>query len=68
MYKTVYDLSREELDELKTSYYDQLQYTDDANTFLCYDAIPDDVIFNHYAGISFTDDDFFCNQKEEEEN
>ena len=22
--------------------------------------IPDDVIFNHYDGILFTDDDFFC--------
>jgi len=62
MYKNVHDLSRDELDELKASYYDQLQYTDDANTFLCYDEIPDDVIFNHYSEISFIDDDFFCNQ------
>lgn len=61
MYKTVYDLTREELEELKMSYYDELQYTDDADYFLCYDEIPDAVIFNHYAEISFVDDDFFCN-------
>lgn len=65
--KTVYDLSREELDELKAAHYDQLQYTDEPNEFLCYDEIPDDIIFHHYEGISFVDEDFFCNLEEEEE-
>lgn len=62
MYKTVYDINK---DELKMAYYDQLQYTDDADTFLCYDAIPDDVIFEQYDGICFVDDDFWCNVGEE---
>jgi len=61
MYKTVYELNREELDELKMSYYDELQYTDDADTFLCYDSIPDEAVFRHYDGIIFAEDDFFCN-------
>jgi len=64
--KTVHDLSREELDELKMAYYDQLQYTDDADSFLCYDAIPNSVIFEHYDGISFVNDDFFCNCESED--
>lgn len=60
-YKTVYDLNEEELLELKCAYYDILQYTDDADTFLCPDAIPDSIIREHYEGICFVDEDFFCN-------
>ena len=62
-YKTVYDLSPDELDELRDSYYWQYlgNGTIDVDTF---DGIPDDMLFEHYAGISFVNDDFFCNQKE----
>lgn len=67
MYKTVYDLTRDELYELKAVYYDALQYTDDAERFLYYDEIPDDVIFSHYDGVAFVDDDFFCNMEESEQ-
>ena len=62
--KTVYDLNRDQLDELKQTYACQLAETD--GDVLSYgelaDAsnIPDDVIFEHYNGVSFTDDDFFC--------
>lgn len=61
MYKTVYDLDDEELLELKYAYYDQLQYTDDADTFRMPEEIPDSVVLDHYVGILFTNDDFFCN-------
>ena len=64
--KTVYDLSRDELDELKEAYAVQLD--EDGISYgelLESHEIPDDVIFTHYAEISFVDDDFFCNQKEE---
>ena len=76
MCKTVYDLTRDELDELKESYFYQLRDNDDEvlwalnnpnsqdiDGITAPDQIPDSVIFEHYAGISFVDDDFFCNQK-----
>ena len=62
--KTVYDLNRDQLDELKQTYAFQLAETDgDALSYgELADAsnIPDDIIFEHYDGVSFTDDDFFC--------
>lgn len=62
MYKTVYDLNREELNELKDSMF----WADDAdeeilNGINYYWEIPDEVIYNHYNGISFVDEDFMCN-------
>ncbi len=69
MSMTVYDLSSEQLNELKQTYATQLldcgedeevlgiSYEQLANTT----EIPDEVIFNHYDGISFTEDDFFYN-------
>ena len=62
MYKTVYDLNREELNELKDSMF----WADDAdeeilNVINYYWEIPDEVIYNHYNGISFVDEDFMCN-------
>lgn len=32
--------------------YDELANADDI--------VPDDVVFNHYDGVVFSDDDFFC--------
>lgn len=61
---TVYELSREQLDELKQAYAIQLVEID--GDVIGYgrlaDAaeIPDDVIFQHYAGIMCSPDDFFC--------
>lgn len=58
-YKTVEDLSHAELEELRGSYFDQLDsdeiFEDDINN------ITDEILFEHYNGIVFTDDDFFCN-------
>lgn len=65
--KTVYDLNAEELLELKYAYYDQLQYTDDADIFREPEDIPDDVIRDHYAELLFSTDDFWCNCAEGEE-
>ena len=56
--------NKEQLDELKRTYACELAETD--GEVLSYgelvDAteIPDEIIFNHYDGIFFTDDDFFC--------
>lgn len=64
MYKTVYDLTREELDELKESFSHQEETQDIIKDGIVYSSmIPDEIIFNHYEGISFVTDDFFCNQK-----
>lgn len=60
VYMDVHDLTKEQIEELKFRLYDELQNTDDADTFLCYDDIPDEVIFEHYAGIAFVNDDFWC--------
>lgn len=66
MYRTVYDLNREELNELKQSYlcemYDQEGECPSYGELAAVDEIiPDDVVYSHYEDISFVDDDFFCN-------
>ena len=60
---TVRELSGDQLNELKQTYAAQLAETgEEINYGELVEAIeiPDDVIFNHYDGILFTDDDFFC--------
>lgn len=65
-YKAVRELNRDELDELKTTYF----YSDDYDEKIVNAAglpvlfpgdIPDEIIFAVYDGISFVKDDFFCN-------
>jgi hypothetical protein len=62
MYKSVYELSREQLDELKETFF----YTDYASckpvgiNAETPDEIPDEIIFEWYDGISFVNDDFSC--------
>lgn len=60
---TVRELNREQLNELKQNYAtqlaeckgDEISYGELVES----ESIPDEVIFNHYDGIDFTDDDFF---------
>lgn len=77
MYKSVTELTREELNELKENYFIELLDAgeeaiilgDEWNEEECplselpdaAEFIPDEFIFEHYAGISFSADDFFCN-------
>lgn len=77
---TVLDLNRDQLIELKNSYMVQLadegvfaevmgvDYDEPScEDVSCADErIPDEVIFEHYDGIDFTPDDFFCSAGEEE--
>ena len=56
---TVYDLNDEQMDELKMSYF----YSDDVDEEIIGDIefwwdIPDDVIYDHYGGICFVEEDF----------
>lgn len=65
MYKMVQDLSRDELNELKSSFFYQDE-TQDINegTFSTPEEIPDEIIFEHYDGVYFVKEDFFCNIKD----
>jgi hypothetical protein len=60
--RIVTDLTRDELNELKAAYAEQLN--DDGISWgeLCESReIPDDIIFEHFGDIGFVEDDFFCN-------
>lgn len=58
---SVYELTRDQLDELKTAYFYQDEVQDILSEDIIYpEQIPDEVIFNHYDGIMFVDEDFFC--------
>ena len=63
VYRSVHELTDDELAELKGNYYWELMdlNDEDSDYFTCPEDIPDDVIFEHYSGICFVEDDFFCN-------
>lgn len=66
-YKTVYDLTDDEFEELKQTFFWQLMYDDpDGEEVLgditSWEELPDDAIYYHYDGIDFSEDDFWCNQ------
>ena len=62
MYKTVYDLNRDELNELKNSFYWQDETQDILeNACASPEEIPDYIIFERYDGLCFSNDDFYCN-------
>ena len=64
MYKTVYDLSPAEMDELKQSFFWQDETQDILQgDFESPEQIPDEIILEDYNGVCFVDDDFFCNIK-----
>ena len=58
MYRTTYDLSIDEMEELKKNLYQQLldDGTIDTNEF---DGVTDGMVHEHYEGIVFVDEDFF---------
>lgn len=63
---TVYELSRDQLDELKEHYFwgEETVHIPKFNHLglpaLFAGDIPDNVIFDYYAGIDFVNDDFCC--------
>jgi hypothetical protein len=59
----VKELNRDELNELKSSYLTKLK-EDESPSYQDYinaENIPDEIIFEEYAGITFVKEDFFCN-------
>ena len=61
--RTINELTQDELQELRETYFYQLLDTDPEALGFITEAsdIPIQVIFEHYGGISFTPDDFYCN-------
>jgi hypothetical protein len=56
---TVRDLNRHQLNELKESYACQLRQDGISWGELCEaHKIPDDIIFEHYDGVTFVEEDF----------
>lgn len=60
---TVHELNIAELEELKETYFQQLLDTDPEvlGNIESSDEISDWSIYNHYEGIEFVKEDFFCN-------
>lgn len=58
MYKTVKELSREQLEELRWSVFLDCAEKDD--TIESPEYVTDETLYALYDGVQFTDDDFFC--------
>ena len=57
----VTELSKDQLSELKYTFYYDTDTKDILPDYItCPEDIPDDIICDHYSGIDFVDDDFFC--------
>ena len=62
----VQDLTKEQLQELKDSYFWQEETQDIlGDDITSPDEIPDDVIFQYYEDVVFVDDDFICTAQED---
>lgn len=62
----VRDLTKEQLQELKEAYFWQEETQDIlGDDITSPDEIPDDVIFQHYEGVDFVNDDFICTMQED---
>ena len=62
--RTVDELNQDELEELRESYFYQLQDTDSevlGDIITSAEMIPMKNIITHYEGMIFTEEDFFCN-------
>lgn len=61
--RTVYELNKKEIDELKQSLY--FQFMDDGDDIVDaingWEDIPTSIVENHYDSVMFVNDDFFCN-------
>ena len=62
--KTVHELSTQELEELRDTYFAQLQDQGEEDEINSSHEIPMENVIQHYEGIMFVEDDFFCNAKD----
>jgi hypothetical protein len=58
--KTVNELNKNELEELRTTYYIHLLECGNGDYFSA-SRVPMDEVKKHYEGVNFVEDDFFCN-------
>ena len=61
---TVRELSEEQLEELKWSYFDDILLWEDECLWTCPWEIPNEIIINYYDGVYFVNDDFACTMGE----
>lgn len=59
--RTVHELTKDELEELRYNYFAQLTDLGEEN-FDSPNDIPMENVISHYEGTYFVEDDFFCNQ------
>jgi hypothetical protein len=62
--KTVHELTTQELEELRDTYFAQLQDQGEEDEIHSPHEIPMENVIQHYEGIMFVEDDFFCNVKD----
>lgn len=61
-YRSVDELNKEEFEELRVAYFCSLQDSG-ANKYESAEEIPDSEVKKNYDGISFVEEDFWCNVK-----
>lgn len=67
-YRSVHELTPDELQELRCNYYAQLvdsgeiKEIDPEGKYDWVTGMPEDLTIKHYESTSFVKDDFFCNQ------
>ena len=61
--RSVHELTQDELEELRSAYFDQLLQMDNdvLGDIESEHELPMDNVIAHYEGTSFVDEDFFCN-------
>lgn len=67
---TVYDLNRDQLQELKQRYYaektgEDLSYDE---IYRIDDLVSDEEVYDEYSGTDFVPDDFFCSEGQDEDD
>ena len=60
--RTVHELTTDELNELRESYFDQLKDIGEEEELNNPEDIPISNVIFHYEGTYFIDEDFFCNE------
>jgi len=61
-YRSVSELNQEEFEELRAAYFCSLQDSG-SNKYESAEEIPDSEVKENYEGISFVEEDFWCNVK-----
>lgn len=62
MYRTVYELNKDELNELRDAMFWGVDnsFLEENNINYPWE-ITNEMLYNHFGGISFVDEDFMCN-------